>query len=142
MAVQIEDIGFSFIVDENPRFAYQGWHLAHSIIERLHAAPSSIFVQFTGEVDSQTVDVFKSLGCRTITIDRFGDGQYCNKLAQWSDMLRGSSYKQFIFLDTDTIFVHDLIHDLRSDVISAKVERLSRFSAGDGKNLSRVGLSS
>ena len=36
-------------------------------------------------------------------------------------MLRKSSFKQFIFLDTDTIFVHDLIHDLRSDVISAKV---------------------
>ena len=121
MAVQIEDIGFSFIVDENPRFAYQGWHLAHSIIERLHAAPSSIFVQFTGEVDLQTIDVFKSVGCRTITIDRFGDGQYCNKLAQWSDMLLDSRFKQFIFLDTDTIFVHDLIHDLRSDVISAKV---------------------
>ena len=51
MALQIEDMGFSFIVDENPRFAYQGWHLAHSIIERLHAAPSSIFVQFTSEVD-------------------------------------------------------------------------------------------
>ena len=51
MAVQIEDVGFSFIVDENPRFAYQGWHLAHSIIDRLHAAPSSIFVQFTSEVD-------------------------------------------------------------------------------------------
>ncbi len=121
MAVQIEDIGFSFIVDENPRFAYQGWHLAHSIIERLHAAPPSIFVQFTSEVDSQTISVFKTLGCRTITIDRFGDGQYCNKLAQWSDMLRDSSFKQFIFLDTDTIFVHDLIHDLRSDAISAKV---------------------
>ena len=57
-------------------------------------------------------------------------------------MLRGSSCKQFIFLDTDTIFVHDLIHDLRSDVISAKVESLSRFSAFDGKNLSLVGLSS
>ena len=36
-------------------------------------------------------------------------------------MLLDSRFKQFIFLDTDTIFVHDLIHDLRSDVISAKV---------------------
>ena len=130
MAVQIEDIGFSFIVDENPRFAYQGWHLAHSIIERLHAAPSSIFVQFTSEVDSQAVDVFKSLGCRTIKIDRFGDGQYCNKIAQWSDVLRESSFKQFIFLDTDTIFVQDLLHELRSDIICAKVVDLANPPIG------------
>lgn len=125
MAIQIEDIGFSFIVDEDPRFAYQGWHLAHSIMDQLHALPSSIFVQFTREVDSQTIDAFRLLGCRTTKIERFGDGKYCNKLAQWNGELRGSIFNQFIFLDTDTIFVGDCLDQLRSDVICAKVVDLA-----------------
>jgi SAM-dependent methyltransferase len=125
MAVEIDDIGFSFVVDEDPMFAYQGWHLAHSIIERLHAAPSSIFVQFTAQVDLRTVDIFKSLGCTTTRIKRFGDGKYCNKLAQWNAELRASHFKQFIFLDTDTIFVGNCLDELRSDVIGAKIVDLA-----------------
>jgi hypothetical protein len=128
MVVQIEDIGFSFIVDENPRFAYQGWHLAHSIIDQLHAAPSSIFVHFTEEVDSRTIDAFKALQCRTARIKRFGDGKYCNKLAQWNSELSASDFKHFIFLDTDTIFVADCLDQLRSDAICAKIVDLANPS--------------
>jgi hypothetical protein len=125
MAVQIGDIGFSFIVDEDPRFAYQGWHLAHSIIEQLHARPCSVFVQFTPGVDSQTIDLFRLLGCQTTQIERFGDGKACNKLAQWNNKLASSNLKQFIFLDTDTIFVRDCLDQLRSDAICAKVVDLA-----------------
>lgn len=128
MAVQIEDTGFSFIVDEDPRFAYQGWHLAHSIIEQLHARPSSIFAQFTSGVEPETIDIFKLLGCRTIQIRRFGDGKACNKLAQWNNELRDSNFKQFIFLDTDTIFVSDCLDQLPSDAICAKVVDLANPS--------------
>lgn len=40
-------------------------------------------------------------------------------------MLRESSFKQFIFLDTDTLFVQDLLHEPRPDVICAKVVDLA-----------------
>ena len=41
-----------------------------------------------------------------------------------------SSFKQFIFLDTDTIFIQDLLHELRSDVICAKVVDLANPPIG------------
>ena len=121
MALRLRGIAFSFIVDEDPRFAYQGWQLAHSIIEQLSARPEDIFVQFTKGVDSDTIQVFKDLGCRTIFIERFGDVKYCNKIAQWSDELINSECQLFIFLDTDMIFVGNCLDQLRSDVICAKV---------------------
>src|SRR5258708_9246053 len=125
MALCLSGIAFSFIVDDEPRFAYQGWHLAHSIIERLSTRPDAIFVQFTKGISYETIQIFERLGCRTILIEKFGDGKYCNKLAQWTEELSNSEFQLFVFLDTDMIFVGNRLDQLPSDFICAKVVDLA-----------------
>jgi len=68
---------------------------------------------------------FEAIGCRTTEIERFGDGKYCNKIAQWNDALEGAEFDHFIFLDTDTIFVSNSLCELRSNAICAKVVDLA-----------------
>lgn len=120
-------VAFSFIVDVDPKFAYQGWHLAHSILRHCAVLPEDIHVQVTPEVDARTRDVFSSIGCTVVTLERFGDGRYCNKLAQWDNLL-GSDADHFVFLDTDMIIVADCRDDLPADKISAKVVDLANPS--------------
>ena len=68
---EFEKIAYSFIVDADPLFAYQGWHLAHSLIEHSEATPRDIYVQFTPEVGAQTVQIFETLGCNVSRLERF-----------------------------------------------------------------------
>ena len=117
---QLGKIAFSFIVEADPRFAYQGWHLAHSLIQHGGADPRDIYVQFTQGVDARKIDIFKSIGCSVATLPRFGDGRFCNKLAQW-DNLASSDADHFVFLDTDMIVVAKGCEYLPADKISAKI---------------------
>jgi hypothetical protein len=117
-------MAFSFVVDSDPRFAYQGWHLAHSIVEHFSAKPQDIHVQFTPEVGTGTIDIFKSLGCNVSRLERFGDGKYCNKLGQWSNV-NGADADHFVFLDTDMILVADCRERLPAGVVSAKIVDLA-----------------
>jgi hypothetical protein len=122
--IEFEKIAYSFIVDADPLFAYQGWHLAHSLIEYSDADPRDVYVQFTPEVEIQTVQFFDALGCNVSRLEKFGDGRYCNKIAQWSNV-RSSKAEHFVFLDTDTILVGDCREHLISKTISAKIVDLA-----------------
>jgi hypothetical protein len=113
-------VAFSFVVDQDPIFAYEGWHLAHSLANHCRVPMSDIHVQFTPEVAAGTVEVFRALGCSVHRLDRFGDGRYCNKLAQW-DNLREVPAQHFVFLDTDTLCVANLLEQLPPEAVSAKV---------------------
>ncbi|MCL6698255.1 hypothetical protein LZ496_05595 [Sphingomonas sp. NSE70-1] len=113
-------IAVSFIVDADPVFAYTGWHLAHSVVEHLGLPWDDIHVQFTPEVPDQTLDEFRHLGCSAHRLSRFGDGRYCNKLAQWEN-LRNAPGDHFVFLDTDMICVSDFSTLLSPTAISAKI---------------------
>ncbi len=117
-------IAFSFIVDVDPRFAYQGWHLAHSLIQHSAIDPRDIHVQFTPDVDARTIDIFKSIGCNVATLERFGDGRFCNKIGQW-DNLASSDADHFVFLDTDMILIANCCEQLSANKISAKVVDLA-----------------
>jgi hypothetical protein len=81
---------------------------------------SDIHVQFTPEVEERTVELFQQLGCATHRLTRFGDGKYCNKLAQWEN-LRGVAEEHIVFLDTDMICVAPFAEFLPSDCVSGKV---------------------
>jgi SAM-dependent methyltransferase len=122
--IEFEKLAYSFIVDADPLFAYQGWHLAHSLIEYSDTDPRDIYVQFTPEVDVQTVQIFEALGCNVSRLEKFGDGRYCNKIAQWSNV-RSSKAEHFVFLDTDMILVGDCREHLISKTISAKIVDLA-----------------
>jgi hypothetical protein len=121
---EIGKIAYSFIVDADPLFAYQGWHLAHSLIKHSEANPRDIYVQFTPEVEAQTVEIFEMLGCNVSGLEKFGDGRYCNKIAQWNNV-SSSKAEHFVFLDTDMILIADCREHLISNSISAKIVDLA-----------------
>jgi SAM-dependent methyltransferase len=113
-------VAISFVVDSDPVFAYTGWHLAHSLAEHVRLPWCDIHVQFTPEAPADTVRQFRELGCSTHRLSRFGDGKYCNKLAQWEN-LRSAAADHYVFLDTDMICVEDFTRFLPPQVISGKV---------------------
>jgi len=75
-------ISVSFIVDSDPVIAYTGWHLVHSLLEHTPLTPADIHFQCLPDVDGTTMERFAALGCNTHRVARFGDGRFCNKLAQ------------------------------------------------------------
>lgn len=113
-------IVFSFIVDEDPKFAYQGYHLARSLIEFSSDAPSEIHVQFTSDVGADIRKLFSELGCTLHQIDRFGDGRYCNKISQLAN-LHDIEFDIVVLLDTDMIVLGDLRPSLSNSEMMAKV---------------------
>jgi hypothetical protein len=113
-------VDVSFIIDSDPMFAYTGWHLAHSIATHARLPWKQIHVQFTPEVPSRTIKLFEELGCSMHQLERFGDGKYCNKLAQWHN-LRDAGGDHFVFLDTDMICIDDFTRFLPTGAVGAKV---------------------
>lgn len=120
-------VAFSFVVDADPRFAYQGWHLARSILEHTDAKPSDINVHLTPEVDARVREVFVRAGFRTHALARFGDGRFCNKISQWT-ALDDLDADHFVFLDTDVILLSDCCEQLPRHTVCAKVVDLSNPS--------------
>ncbi|CAB3765076.1 hypothetical protein [Paraburkholderia humisilvae] len=111
---------FSFIVDADPKFAYEGYHLARSLIQHSCNSATDVNVQFTKEVGTETRDVFRRLGCTLHDIERFGDGRYCNKIAQLAN-LHQFDFDHVVLLDTDMIAVADLRPFLSENALVAKV---------------------
>jgi hypothetical protein len=116
---------FSFAIDADFRFTYDGWHLAHSLIEHCGGDPAAVHVQCTPEVDERQRDLFRELGCTLHEIARFGDGRYCNKLNQL-ESLSGVAFDRVVLLDTDTIAIADLRPFLRDDAILGKIVDVAR----------------
>ena len=115
---------FSFVVDGPPKFTYQGYHLARSIIEHCCDSPSQVHVQFTPEVDRDSLRIFLELGCTIHEIERFGDGRYCNKLSQLPN-LQDFECDTVVLLDTDMIVLDDLRPHLSNTVFMAKIVDLA-----------------
>ena len=111
---------YSFVVDEHPIFAFQGWHLARSILRHCGAAAADINVQVTPGVPRATVAAFTGLGCHVRALPPFGDGRWCNKLAQLPNLL-GLPFDRVVLLDTDMIVVSDLRPFLVGDAVQAKI---------------------
>lgn len=111
---------YSFVLDEEPSFAAHGWLLAHSLLRTCGAAPRDIHVQATAEVPGEVLALFRDAGFTTLRIARFGDGRWCNKLAQLPN-LRDIPCRHIVLLDTDMIAVGDIRPFLRDDGVQAKV---------------------
>ncbi|MGQ0444399.1 MAG: class I SAM-dependent methyltransferase [Beijerinckiaceae bacterium] len=107
-------------MDDDPRYTYQAWHLARSLMEHCGAGPSVIHVQCTPEVDARRRRLFGDLGCTVHEIQRFGDGRFCNKLNQL-DSFRGLDFDLVVLLDTDTIATADLRPFLSDTEILGKI---------------------
>jgi hypothetical protein len=111
---------FSFVLDDHPRFAYEAWHLARSLIMHCGGNPSAIHVQCTPEVRQHERDLFRDLGCRVHQIERFGDGRHCNKVSQLQN-LTDPDFDQVVLLDTDMIAIADVRSYLSRTAIRGKI---------------------
>jgi hypothetical protein len=118
---------FSFVVDDHPRFTYEAWHLARSLLQHCGGDPAAVHVQFTPEVGEYTRSLFRELGCQVHQICRFGDGRYCNKLNQL-DSLRAIDFDRVVLLDTDTIAISNLRPFLSDAAIVGKIVDVDRPS--------------
>ena len=115
-----ERVIYSLVVDEHAKFAYQGWHLAKSIIRHCAAAPSDINIQMTPGVTAETARIFQSEGYIVRTIEPFGDKKWCNKIMQLPNLF-DEDCDRIVLLDTDMIAVHDLRPFLHGNRVQAKV---------------------
>jgi 2-polyprenyl-3-methyl-5-hydroxy-6-metoxy-1,4-benzoquinol methylase len=111
---------FSFVLDDHPRFAYEAWHLARSLVMHCGGNPSAIHVQCTPEVKQHERDLFRDLGCRVHQIERFGDGRHCNKISQLQN-LTDIDFDQVVLLDTDMIAIADVRPYLSRTAIRGKI---------------------
>lgn len=111
---------YSCVVDSNPIFYYQTWNLVNSLLEKGNVNKSQIFVHYIEDVEDFFIAEIKNIGVNTIPISRFGDGKYCNKIAQLSTQEFRNSECTF-FLDSDMIVLDDLSAIYTPNKISGKI---------------------
>lgn len=127
---------FSFVVDTDPKFAYQGYHLARSLIEHCGGDAAAVHAQFTPEVRAATRQPFEELGCTLHEVSRFGDGRYCNKVGQLQNLLT-CDFACAVLLDTDMIAIADLRPYLSNTVFQAKIVDLANPSISALEEIAR-----
>jgi len=111
---------YSCVVDINPKFHYQCWLWVHSLIEMAKINPQNIWVHYIKEVNLTFVEKLKSLGVQVKQIESFGDGKYCNKIAQLSnEALRNADV--LILMDTDMIVTKDFSNEINLNCVSGKI---------------------
>jgi len=133
---------FSMVVDAAPVFTYRGYHLAKSILEHCGGDETAICVFVTPGVSEATRAVFSALGCKVAEVSPFGDGKYCNKLAQLS-RLALEEFDLAVLLDTDMVLIEDIRPYLRTDALQAKTVDLPNPSLEALKEVGRLaGLAS
>jgi hypothetical protein len=116
---------YSVVVDDDPRFAYEAWHLARSLVRSCGAAPADVHVHVTPEVDARTRELFAGAGYAVVPLERFGDGRWCNKLVQL-DTFAGRDFDTVVLLDTDMLALADVRPFLPEGALSAKPVDLPR----------------
>lgn len=102
MKVAKEDLIVSCVVDADPIFAYQAWHLGHSLARRGNLSARQFHLQCTPSVSAEAMTELAEAGFVLSRLTPFGDGAYCNKLAQWPGV-SGTSARVVVLLDTDML---------------------------------------
>ncbi len=112
-------IYYSTVLDKNVKHYRQGWIWAHSLIENAGVHPSHIIVNLV-EGAAYDVSPFEQLGIRVVRPERFGDGAYCNKVAQMNNLLDlEASY--FVLMDADTFICNSIDSIVREGRVGGKV---------------------
>jgi hypothetical protein len=111
---------FSLVVDDSPVFAYKGYHLVQSILRHCGGENTVICVNVTAKVSQEIRAIFEELGCTVSELASFGDGSYCNKIAQLPNIQR-EEFDLAVLLDTDTILIEDIRLYLHTDCLQAKL---------------------
>jgi hypothetical protein len=110
---------YSCVVDDHPKYYLQGYYFVISLIEVARVDPGRIFIHVTGG-NKYFEHLMTNFGVNVITINKWGDNKYCNKLAQLdSPALKKAKY---VFLcDADVCILEDIFNRVPSDVVSGKI---------------------
>lgn len=111
---------YSIAVDVHPKFVFQAYYCAKSLVEYAGARPADIHVQFTSDVSEDLVLIFAGKGYTTHRIEAFGDKKYCNKIAQLS-VFNESDFDYLVLLDADTMVLGDISELATGTSLKAKV---------------------
>lgn len=117
---RIKTRGYSCVVDSQPIYYFQAWNLVHSLIWKGQVLPGQIHVQCTPDVDPEFIREARKLGCQINFINRFGDGKYCNKIAQLKNQAF-HEYECIVLLDLDMIVLDRLDHLFKPGAICGKI---------------------
>ena len=128
---------FSLVVDNSPVFAYQGYHLAKSILQHCGGEKTTICVNVTPGVSEETRAIFRELGCKVAEIGLFGDNPYCNKIAQLPNLER-EEFDLAVILDTDTILIEDIRPCLGTSSFQAKTVDMPAPSVAALRDVARL----
>jgi len=99
-------IVFSCVVDVKPKFIWQCFIFVNTLISNAGVAAENIYIHLMDEVPVLEA-YLKDINVNVIHAKRWGDGKYCNKLAQFdTEALMDNDY---IFLcDCDIAFANDI----------------------------------
>lgn len=113
-------INYSCVVDKHERFKKQGWLWLNSLIKLGKINPANIWVHCISGMDGEYIDKCAAVGVNVAVIEPYGDGTYCNKIAQMSnEKLKDAD--AVILMDTDMIMLQNFENTLDSNYISAKI---------------------
>jgi len=110
---------FSLVVDNDAKLQYQAYYCVRSLITYGGVDPSDIFVNFTPENASSRKRFFADLGCKVREVARFGDGKWCNKIAQLEN-LEHETFDHAVLLDCDVVVLADIRDKVGCAAIQAK----------------------
>nr|WP_321440176.1 hypothetical protein [uncultured Hyphomonas sp.] len=103
--MQSKKFAFSCVVDENTKFLVQLNVWLATLTENAGVDPADIFVHLVYE-DPALSERLHALGINCVTVPKFGDKKYCNKISQLdTEALR--EYEHVILCDADLAFVED-----------------------------------
>ena len=116
---------YSTLVDQKPIFELQGLIWAWTLTELAGVPASDLVVHLVGGGRPAYRDMLKGLGVKTVAVEPFGDGKYCNKVAQFgSKLLRESD--GVVFTDADVAILEDIGRIAGLDKIKGKIVDLPR----------------
>ena len=111
---------YSFVVDKNPSFYYQGWIIANSLIKNSNISANKIIVNAVKGVDENWLQHFRNLGVNVVEIEAFGDKKFCNKVQQLENSIIEKA-DCLILLDTDMIVLKDIQEIADTEFVKGRI---------------------
>lgn len=114
-----DNVLYSCVIDNKPKFYWQGVIFVSSLIEIANVNPRCIYIHLTKS--NTTFEAFlEKTGVNVIYIEPWGDKKYCNKLQQVETSELQNA--DFVFLcDADVAILDDISTILSGDEVVGKV---------------------
>jgi len=113
-------VAYSIAVDGHPKFVFQAYYCAKSLVAFAGVKPSDVHIQFTEKVSDDLISIFAEKGYRIHRLEAFGDRKYCNKISQL-DPFVDEDVDYVVLLDADIMVLGDLSELATGTALKAKV---------------------